>query len=166
MEEMDFDAKGLRQKASGKKRENKQLFARLRVMRSSDADTLINSLHDRVVRNINCLECANCCTTISPAIRSKDIDKIAGYLKKKASEITDKYMYLDEEGDYVFKSQPCPFLGSDNYCEIYPARPRACREYPHTDRKKQQQILDISFQNISVCPIVFGIVEDLKRELS
>ncbi len=30
---------------------------------------------------------------------------------------------------------PCPFLGDDNYCSVYEARPKACREYPHTDRK-------------------------------
>lgn len=46
------------------------------------------------------------------------------------------YLRVDEDNDKVFKSMPCPFLGEDNLCSIYDIRPKACREFPHTDRKK------------------------------
>ncbi len=37
----------------------------------------------------------------------------------------------------VLKSSACVFLSNENKCEIYDFRPKACKEYPHTDRKKQ-----------------------------
>jgi Fe-S-cluster containining protein len=65
----------------------------------------------------------------------------------------------------VLKSLPCSFLGKNNYCTIYNVRPKACREFPHTDRIKQYQLLDLIQKNIEVCPAVFNIVEKLKTNL-
>ena len=74
-------------------------------------------------------------------------------------------MRIDEDRFYVLKTVPCTFLGPDNYCSIYDARPKACREYPHTDRIKQSQLLKLTEKNVEVCPAVFEIVEKLKEEL-
>ena len=41
-----------------------------------------------------------------------------------------EFLQVDEDGDKVFKSMPCPFLGGDNLCSIYDVRPKACREFP------------------------------------
>ena len=87
---------------------------------------------------------------------------MASFLRIKATDLIAQHMYLDEDGDYVFNGAPCPFLGSDNYCSIYEARPKACREYPHTDRKQFQQILDLSLKNTRICPAVARIFELLK----
>jgi len=61
---------------------------------------------------------------------------------------------------------PCPFLAADNRCTIYESRPTACREYPHTNRKKMQQILDLTYRNTLVCPAVLKITEELKAALT
>ncbi|HHB52620.1 MAG TPA: YkgJ family cysteine cluster protein, partial [Saprospiraceae bacterium] len=61
---------------------------------------------------------------------------------------------------FVFSQTPCVFLEDNNYCSIYEIRPKACREYPHTDSKKIS--LGLMKKNISVCPAVFEIVEELK----
>ncbi|WP_332911960.1 YkgJ family cysteine cluster protein [Algoriphagus boritolerans] len=52
---------------------------------------------------------------------------------------------------------PCPFLGADNKCLVYEDRPKACREYPHTNRKNMLGILDLSLKNTLVCPAVSKI---------
>ncbi|MBT6808887.1 MAG: YkgJ family cysteine cluster protein, partial [Flavobacteriales bacterium] len=62
-------------------------------------------------------------------------------------------------------SVPCTFLGMDNYCSIYEVRPKACREFPHTDRIKQHQLLGITEKNVEVCPAVFNIIEKLKQNI-
>ena len=98
-------------------------------------DTIVQQLHDEVSENIDCLTCANCCRSLGPAIYDKDIERMAKALRIKPSEVVSSYLRIDEDGDYVFKSMPCPFLMNDNYCSIYESRPKACREYPHTDRK-------------------------------
>jgi uncharacterized protein len=120
-------------------------------------------LHDKEFSKIDCLECANCCKTISPAMNDTDVSRMASFFKIKASDFIDKYLYLDSEGDYVFNSTPCPFLMDDNKCQIYASRPKACREYPHTDRKRFYQLLDLTAKNSKVCPAVFNIVEQIKK---
>lgn len=83
----------------------------------------------------------------------------------KPHEVVERYLRIDEDKDYVFKEMPCPFLCSDNYCSIYENRPKACREYPHTDRKKFFQIHALTIKNAKTCPAVFKILEQLKKEL-
>ncbi|MBN2395805.1 MAG: YkgJ family cysteine cluster protein, partial [Candidatus Atribacteria bacterium] len=60
-----------------------------------------------------------------------------------------------------FNETPCPFLMPDNYCMVYESRPKACREYPHTDRRRMVQILKLTQKNCEVCPVVYAIVKDL-----
>lgn len=166
MEKLVFDPESLIQQASGEQKQNKQLFKILRKVKPSVLDKKINKLHDHYMGEMDCLECGNCCKTISPAVTDKDIDRIAKFLKRKPSEVVSAYFNIDEDGDYIFPIQPCPFLGADNYCSIYIARPKACREYPHTDRSKQHQILNITLKNIAVCPVVHQIVTELRDEFS
>ena len=121
-------------------------------------------MHNSVFSNINCLECANCCKTTGPLFTDKDINRIAKHLNYKPSKFTEKYLQIDEDRDYVLKSLPCIFLSKDNSCSIYNLRPKACREFPHTDRIKQSQLLNLTQQNTEVCPAVFKIIEQLKQE--
>ena len=72
---------------------------------------------------------------------------------------------MDNEGDYVLTTAPCPFLGADNYCSVYEDRPLACREYPHTDRKNMYQILGLTRKNMEVCPAVTHIVQEIARKI-
>ena len=57
---------------------------------------------------------------------------------------------------------PCPFLDGDNLCSIYDVRPKACREFPHTDRKKIYQINHLTIKNTLTCPAAYLFVEKLK----
>jgi len=163
MEKLVLSPQGLKQKAAGEKRQHREVFKKLRRLKDNDLDARINDLHHKFMDRMDCLSCANCCKSISPAMSGRDVERIARYLRKKPSQIVEEFMKVDQDGDYVFRSQPCPFLGEDNYCSVYEARPNACREYPHTDRKRQGQILDITYQNISVCPVVFELVQELKN---
>ncbi|SBW06137.1 conserved hypothetical protein [uncultured Dysgonomonas sp.] len=124
-------------------------------------DTIVQQLHDEVSEKIDCLTCANCCRSLGPAIYDKDIERMAKALRIKPSEVVSSYLRIDEDGDYVFKSMPCPFLMNDNYCSIYESRPKACREYPHTDRKNFEQIYKLTVKNASTCPIAYEVLYKL-----
>ena len=145
-----------------KRKENQKFFKRLKKMKPKVLDQLIHPLHEEVFACTDCLKCANCCTTTGPLFTDKDISRIAKHLNLKPSEFTKKYLRIDEDKDYVLKSVPCVFLDKDNYCSIYKFRPKACKGFPHTDRKKQHQLLSITEKNAEVCPAVFSIVEKLK----
>ncbi len=126
-------------------------------------DVQIHALHDRYSAEIDCLSCGNCCRSLGPRITDKDVDRLAKHLRMKAVDFVDQYLRTDEDGDMVFKTMPCPFLGADNYCAVYENRPKACREYPHTDRKKFYQIYMLSVENASTCPIVYKVLEDIVK---
>lgn len=163
---MKTEYKALLEKVSKQPKVIKQTIASLKKMRKGDADKLIHTLHNEAFEKIDCLECANCCTTTGPLLSDKDINRIAKHLKLKPIQFIANYLVIDEDNDYVFKSMPCPFLGSDNYCSIYEERPKACREYPHTDRVNQQGILSITRKNVKLCPAVAKIfirIEESKK---
>ena len=145
-----------------KAKENKQFFKRLRKVKPKELDKLFHPLHDEVFACTDCLKCANCCTTTGPLFTDKDIIRIAKHLRIKPSEFVEKHLRIDEDRDYVLQSVPCAFLRDDNYCSIYDVRPKACKEFPHTDRIKQSQLLKLTEKNVEVCPAVFTIIEKLK----
>jgi Fe-S-cluster containining protein len=145
-----------------KSRDNKVFLEKLRKRPPNDLDEVVEALHDDAFTRINCLDCANCCKTTSPIVIDRDIDRIARRLKLKPSQLIAQYLRMDEDGDYVFTSAPCPFLMPDNYCMVYDDRPRACREYPHTNRKRFHQILKLTWHNTLVCPAVLEVVDGLK----
>jgi Fe-S-cluster containining protein len=143
----------------------KVLFEALKKKKATIVDDLFHPLHETAFDRFNCLTCANCCSSISPIVNEKDIDKLARHFKIKTNLFIGQYLDVDEDNDYVFNQTPCPFLMPDNLCMVYESRPKACREYPHTDRRKMQQILKLTLKNCEVCPVVFGIVEELKKQI-
>ncbi|HEX9979493.1 MAG TPA: YkgJ family cysteine cluster protein [Flavobacterium sp.] len=151
--------------AKDKHIENKKYFDRLKKKTPKNLDYLMQDLHDAEFRKTDCLNCANCCKTTGPLFTSADIERIAKHLRMKPQEFTAKYLKIDEDNDYVLQQVPCAFLDSENYCLIYDVRPKACREYPHTDRKKFYQISDITLKNIPVCPATYRIVEEMKKRI-
>ena len=132
----------------------KNLLNKLKQINSSKLDSLFGSLHEDFFCDFDCLSCANCCKYLGPRLSTNDIDKISHFLRIRSSDFIEKYLRIDEDGDYVFKNMPCPFLGKENYCLVYEVRPKACKEYPHTDRKNIRGILEICYKNIEFCPAV------------
>lgn len=142
---------------------NKSISKKLKKKVPKDLDYITTSYHHEVFEIIDCLDCANCCKSISPIITDTDIQRIAKFLKIKPGEFVKQYLELDKDGDYVYNIQPCPFLGEDNYCSIYNSRPKACADYPHTNRKRFYQVLDLSIKNTLVCPAVTEVFEKLRE---
>jgi len=149
--------------SENKEQENKKFLGRLKAKDSRKVDDVFHRLHEEVFEEINCLSCANCCKTTSPIFYQSDIERVSKSLRIKPGAFIEKYLRIDEDKDYVLKSSPCPFLDGENYCTVYEHRPKACREYPHTDRKKMVQITELTFKNTKVCPAVFEMVERLKK---
>lgn len=137
---------------------------KLKARPPKDLDLRMQRLHEEVFEEMDCLDCANCCKTTSPIFLNKDIDRIAAHLGIRPADFVEQYLQLDKDGDYVLRQAPCPFLGPDNYCSIYAYRPRACREYPHTNRKNFHQILDLTDKNRAICPAVEEILRRLEQQ--
>ncbi len=154
----------LTKKAANQKKSNKKLLTRLKKKKGALVDRIFEEAHIEVFSCTDCLKCANCCKTTGPLFTNKDIDRISKHLNQKPIKFITEYLKIDEEGDYVLQSTPCRFLEKDNICSIYDVRPRACAEYPHTNRRKQHQILNLNLKNSEVCPAVFQILEKIKSQ--
>ncbi|WP_142604612.1 YkgJ family cysteine cluster protein [Solitalea koreensis] len=158
-----MDLSQLKHEANNRKKANKKYFDRLKNKKPKEVDDAFHALHEEVFAEVDCLKCGNCCRTTGPLFTQKDIERLAGHFRIRPAAFVDRYLRIDEDNDYVLQSVPCPFLGADNYCSVYEDRPKACREYPHTDRKQMHQILNLTLKNIPICPAVFEVVERMKR---
>ncbi len=161
MDERTVDLDQFKKNAQSQLAENRNLVKKLKKLPPDQLDRTFHDLHERAFEKIDCLDCANCCKTTGPLFTSTDISRIAREFKMKPSEFEETYLRVDEDGDRVLQKTPCTFLGEDNKCLIYNIRPKACREYPHTDRKNMKQILNLTLKNTLVCPAVLKIFEGL-----
>lgn len=120
-------------------------------------------LHEEAFRQVDCLSCAACCKNYSPRFKTPDIKRISRHLGLRESELIDTYLKVDEEGDFVVRSTPCPFLGSDNFCSIYEARPSDCARFPYTDEDVIVRRQQLTLKNSTFCPAVFFVLDKLVK---
>jgi len=119
------------------------------------------SLHEEAFSKIDCLNCAACCKNYSPRFKTPDIKRISKHLQMKEGDFIETYLRIDEDGDYVVKSTPCPFLGADNFCSIYEVRPSDCVRFPYTNEDVFLKRPAITLKNSTFCPIVVHVLEGL-----
>ena len=148
-----------------RQKEHRKFLEQLKKRPPKNLDYVVLDTHAEVFQKIDCLACANCCKTTGPLFTEKDVERIAHHLKLKAADFEKRFLRVDEEGDKVLQSLPCHFLSSDNMCSIYEVRPKACREFPHTDRKKIFQINNLTLKNTAICPAAFEFVGALEKKL-
>lgn len=120
-------------------------------------------LHEEAFSKIDCLQCAGCCKNYSPRFKTPDIKRISKYLRMRESEFIENYLRVDEDGDFVVKSSPCPFLGADNYCSIYDQRPSDCQRFPYTDEDVIIKRKELTLKNSTFCPITYYVLEGLMK---
>jgi len=138
-----------------------EVSEKLRCIRKkppANLDMQFEKAHDAVFAEMDCLTCANCCKSASPMIFEKDIERLSKHLKLKPGAFIEQFLFLDTDGIFAFRQIPCSFLGSDNYCSVYEHRPKACREYPHTNMRKMHTLLKLAEKNLHICPAVTKIV--------
>ena len=143
---MQDQLKSLSKKVQENKRAHRNFFIKLRKKTPKNLDAIMEKLHDDEFKKADCLQCANCCKTTSPIFTNKDIARISKAFRIKTRQFIDTYLTVDADQDYVLKSSPCTFLADDNTCNIYDIRPKACQEYPHTNRKSFEKISDLTIQ--------------------
>jgi Fe-S-cluster containining protein len=159
---MDEEYRKLITTAKDSRKQLNQTFKKLSKKKTSELTSIFSKLHNSIFPKYDCLKCANCCKTAGPIVLPKDVERICSFFKMDRKKFEAEYLKIDEDGDVVFKSLPCPFLQDDNYCLIYEARPKACREYPHTDRKMTKELLGLTKKNCRICPPLAEMAEKLK----
>ena len=148
------------------KNESKKYFTNLKRRTPKNLDVVMQELHEAEFKKTDCLSCGNCCKTTSPIFTEKDVERIAKHLRMKVVDFKNQYLDRDDDDFMVLTSAPCTFFDEkDNTCFIYDVRPKACSEYPHTNRKKFIQITELTLNNTEICPAAYNIVEALKKRI-
>ena len=147
----EIDIEYYHQLALQKQKEHRKVLANLKKKPPKNLDKIAQQIHEEVFAEIDCTACANCCKTLGPDFKEADIIRIAKYFKMKLPAFEAEFLQVDEDGD--------------NLCSIYDVRPKACREFPHTDRKKIHQINHLTIKNTLTCPAAYLFVEKLKNKL-
>ena len=120
----------------------------------------------KVWQELDCLDCANCCKTMSPTYTKKDVLRIAAHLNMDEKSFREKWIYKDKTGDWMNKSQPCQFLDlKTNMCDIYAVRPADCAGFPHHTKKKMTDYMHVYKQNIEYCPATYRLVEKMMERM-
>ena len=145
-----------------KSKEHKKIYKGfLQRTHKNDVIYKLPDLHEEAFQKVDCLSCANCCKNYSPRFKTPDIKRISKVVGMKESVFIDTYLRIDEEGDYVLRTKPCPFLGEDNFCSIYEDRPSDCKRFPYTDEDVFIKRPALTLKNASFCPIVYVVIEKL-----
>jgi Fe-S-cluster containining protein len=122
---------------------------------------MLPRLHEEAFEKIDCLQCAGCCKNYSPRFKTPDVKRISKHLHMRESEFIATYLNVDEEGDFVAKTTPCPFLAEDNHCRVYDVRPSDCARFPYTNEDVLIKRQKLTLKNASFCPIVFYVLDKL-----
>lgn len=151
-----------------KKSADRQKLYKQHLQRADKNKTLrlLPDLHEEAFSHINCLDCAACCKNYSPRFKATDIKRVSKRLGMKEGTFIETYLNLDEDNDYVVKTRPCPFLGTDNYCSIYEDRPSDCARFPYTDEDVILKRQPLTLKNSTFCPAVYFVLEKLLEKKS
>lgn len=166
VEEITCMSKDLLHNWEKKSKERQKLYQRF--LQRADKNSVLKQLpdlHEEAFEKIDCLTCAACCKNYSPRFKTPDIKRISKLLKMKEGQFIETYLQLDQEGDYVLRSTPCPFLGTDNYCSIYEDRPSDCARYPYTDEDVILKRQPLTLKNSSFCPATYFVLEKLMQNV-
>jgi len=150
-----------------KRGENERLR---RHMKAHDhSDRILRRIAEEVEGEIDCTQCANCCRVATVRLASRDVERLAKYLRISRERFREEYaMESAEEGAILKRDEAagCVFLDG-NDCTVYEARPDICQRFPHLVRG-QGSIASRMWEMIDracYCPIVYNSLEAFKEAL-
>ena len=127
-------------------------------------NTVVRDTTAQVWAHIDCRTCANCCRTRHPVFSRAEVQRIAAYLGVTMEHLRTHHLTSDaDSGKYITRDLPCPFLDG-NLCSIYEVRPSVCADYPHLRKNFRSRVWQV-LDNATVCPIVYNVLERLKKHL-
>jgi uncharacterized protein len=161
-----INLKSFRQIVRHNKRRIRIFLSRLQKTSPRGLDGIIKAADQGVWKELDCLDCANCCKTMSPTYTGADIERIARHLNMTSREFQRKWLYKDSNGDWLNVQLPCQFLDLDsNKCSIYDVRPKDCAGFPHHTKKRMVDYMHVYKQNIEYCPATYRIVKKMMEEM-
>lgn len=155
-----------RKKMLNKRRSIRYFLTRLEKVRVKGIEKMRTEADVEAWSTTDCLNCANCCRTMTPTFTEQDLDRISAHLNMEKEAFRKKWLYKDRNGDWMNRKQPCQFLNlKDNKCSIYEVRPVDCAGFPHHTKKNMDDYMHVYKQNVEYCPATLKWVEQLREKV-
>lgn len=164
----ELDLNIIKRNAKIREDENFEFRTQLKGQDSKKIDKIVRELYEKVLENIDCTECANCCIKLETSFQTDEIDRLTKHLNIDKNRFISQSTKPDEFGDkdkVYLNSKPCQFLKS-NKCSIYELRPEECNSYPYLHKNNFISRLLSVIENYEICPIVYNVYELLKLRLN
>jgi Fe-S-cluster containining protein len=165
---MAFDLVQIRKQAAAKEDENWRFRAFLKTrcrLEPEEIDERVFAATRRVWAGIDCTQCANCCKEVKPTFSDEEVDRLARRLAISREQFIESYLLRSEPDDdnpWIARTTPCPFL-KDNRCSVYEDRPGDCSGYPYLYKPEFVSRTMGMIERTSTCPIVYEVMEELKK---
>jgi len=156
----------IQRQGAAKSPENLQ-FRRYLAARHQRVETF-QAVAIQVQRCIDCTACANCCRYSIVSVRAAEVARIASFLGMHDEAVVHRFTTRDDVSararTLVSGNCGCVFLKA-NRCTIYPARPEACRNFPHVAPGTHSLggRLESLCRWAPLCPVVFNALEEFKH---
>ena len=127
-----------------------------------ELDRQFLALHNELFPNYDCNSCRNCCKQYRGNLSEEETAQCAEKFNMSPDEFKAKYLHQNQEGSYDTNHKPCDFLQKDGSCLLGDCKPINCAEFPFTARPDRWGSLLGIISNVSVCPVLYEMIERLK----
>ena len=150
--------------ANKKEKENYRFRSYLKTHADEEKlDQQFKRLHEKYFKIYDCKKCRNCCKKLGISIDEYELDNICNYLNFNKEKFIKENL-IQNYNNFSFKGCKCRFLDENNNCKISKCLPITCKEYPYTNKEERLFSLYSIVSNASICPVVYEILEELKKE--
>lgn len=131
-------------------------------------DSPFQILATEIEQHIDCTQCANCCRHSIVEVNAAEIGAIARRVGITVEAAVQRYTVPDSGAPALRQLRSgdagCIFLRG-NLCEVYSARPRACRDFPNVSIGCHSLGARPSSLGrwAAMCPIIFNAIESYKH---
>lgn len=163
--EPQIDLKAIAYFASSHQEENDRFSAFIKEFNDQAIDAKVQELDALISPTISCTDCGNCCKSLMVCLNEEEANNLSSHLKMDRPVFDEKFLEKGSNGMMIMNQMPCHFL-QDNKCTVYEYRFEGCKEFPALHLPHFKRRVFTTFMHYDRCPIIFNVVEQLKKEMN
>jgi len=161
---IETDLQQIAQLADQREEENDYFQSFLASQDAASIDARVFALHADITPKIDCRQCGNCCKTLMIEVTQPEADRVAEVLGVESDQFVAENLEKGIGQRMIMNAIPCRFL-EELSCTIYADRFAGCREFPALHLPGFTARYFTTRMHYARCPIIFNVLEALKKEL-
>ena len=145
--------------------ENDHFQSFLATQDATGIDARVFALQADITPKIDCRQCGNCCKTLMIEVTQPEAERVAQVLGVESDQFVSENLEKGIGQRMIMNTMPCRFL-EELSCTIYTDRFAGCREFPALHLPGFTARYFTTRMHYGRCPIIFNVLEALKKELS